>query len=382
MYKKTLVLIKYFFSTTIWLFSFFSIRKNNIWVFGYGDCQSFTDNSKYLFLHTHNTEPDVRCVWITKNKDLIENLNSNGYECYYYYSPRGIYITLLSKWGFVTHNRTDIPWWVTGGMNIVRLNHGLPFKKFGWAEKDHIKSKSKLNQVYKKYISDNYTYSISTSEYYSAIFSEALNLSQQDIWITGYPRMDTLVNKVEDESIYTTSTRIKNNGQNIFYFPTWRRNKQYPDINTLDELNHILKKEEAHLYCKFHPFVDEFNCGDYENITFFDKKKDFYPVLRDIDYFITDYSSLFYDPLFNQTNLIFFAPDLKEYLSNRELYFDYDELPGEIIKSPSEIRDLLTHYDSDDKIVKRWTSRTFYHNDGKSSERIIKRVKMLNSNQD
>jgi len=380
MWTKIKKIIRYSLATLIWLFTFLFPRSDNIWVFGYGDCQSFTDNSKYLFLHTHNNDPDIRCVWITKNKDLIEKLDSNGYECYYYYSPRGIYITLRSKWGFVTHNRTDIPWWVTGGMNIVRLNHGLPFKKFGWSEKDHMQSKSNLNQIYKKYIADNYTYSISTSEYYSTIFSEALNLPQKNIWVTGYPRMDALVKKVGDESIYSTSTKIKNNTQNLFYFPTWRRNKQYPDMNTLDKLNHILKEGEAHLYCRFHPFVDEMNHKDYENITFLDGKKDFYPILRDIDCFVTDYSSLFYDSLFNQTPLIFFAPDLKEYLSNRELYFDYNELPGEKIKSPNEIKDLLNQYNSNDKIVKKWTSRTFYYRDGKSAERIIKRVKNLNNN--
>jgi len=364
----------YFSLSLVWLISKLAPRKNQIWVFGYGDRQSFTDNSKYLYLHTANNT-NIRSIWLTKNKQLITELNQAGHEAYYYYSVWGMYFTARSNWGFITHSRKDIPWWLTGSMNIVRLHHGLPFKKFEQAEKDqHLQSKSKANRIFSKIIKDNYTYGISTSEYYSELLSRALNLSKNEIWETGYPRMDGMVGSIPGEQIQSVDESLPDTTC-IFYFPTWRRYKVWPDTQTLRSLNNSLDQSNAKIYFRPHPYINNKMSDDYDNITFLHPQKDFYPILKEMDFLMTDYSSLFYDALYAEIPLIFYPADLEEYLTERELFFDYNSVPGFIINSPDELVPIIhNEFNHDEETENIWRDRTFNYYDGKNSKRVVEAV--------
>ena len=93
------------------------------------------------------------------------------------------------------------------------------------------------------------------------------------------------------------------------------------------------------------------------------------------DIMITDYSSVAFEYALLERPLIFFAYDLDEYLDERGLYYEFDEItPGPIVTTNSEIVDYIKSIElgfDADKIVnfkKKYLSAC----DGQSTERVLK----------
>ena len=61
------------------------------------------------------------------------------------------------------------------------------------------------------------------------------------------------------------------------------------------------------------------------------------------DMLITDYSSIYFDYLFTDKPVVFFAYDLEKYQKHsREMYFDYEEYtPGVKVKNQQELERVL-----------------------------------------
>ena len=150
---------------TLYLISFF-IRhffkvNANLLVFSSRGGVGFEDNSKYLFLYTlHNT--DYECLWITKNKMLLEELKSAGYNVKYYFTLAALFEVLRAKAIFFTHAASDVmPVVYNKATMKINLWHGIPIKKIALMDKNmSIITKYKC-KIYKHF----YTYFISNSEY-------------------------------------------------------------------------------------------------------------------------------------------------------------------------------------------------------------------------
>jgi len=92
--------------------------------------------------------------------------------------------------------------------------------------------------------------------------------------------------------------------------------------------------------------LDHDDMSRYENISVIEQYSDAYTVLPFTDMLITDYSSVYYDYLQLNREMIVFCFDLDEYLSeNRELMFDYEEfMPGRRAESFDELLTLLADH--------------------------------------
>ncbi|ABZ76070.1 CDP-glycerol:poly(glycerophosphate) glycerophosphotransferase [Shewanella halifaxensis HAW-EB4] len=90
--------------------------------------EGFCDNSKYLYLHWQQTE-FIRCIWISGNRDVIKQLQSQNREVYYRWSMKGIFHALTAKYYFYNSYIGDINQWLANGAQKINLWHGLPMKK-------------------------------------------------------------------------------------------------------------------------------------------------------------------------------------------------------------------------------------------------------------
>ncbi len=336
-----------------WL-SFLVPRNKKIWLFGSTFGRRFADNPRYLYLYVsqHKEELKLRPIWISHNENVVKMLNDEGYEAYMYHSLKGIWFALRGKVYLFDNYSKDINFWQSGGAMKVNLWHGIPLKKI---QHDNVFDKFRHpNNIWEKLrnfprnISDEKPnhYVLTTSENLREIFSSAFKT--KNVLVSGYPRNQVLISddiknvyldeEKRDRKKIISFLNKKNNGKNkrmIFYMPTFRKSETlfFENFDKNDFQKFLA--ENTLLFCiKLHPkskLNEEFKNIQSENIMVINKDADPYVFLKLADVLITDYSSIYFDYLLLGRPIIFFAYDLKEYLSDsREMYFDYDEFtPGE-----------------------------------------------------
>jgi len=113
---------------------------------------------------------------------------------------------------------------------------------------------------------------------------------------------------------------------------------------------------------------------------------DIYPLVKETDILITDYSSIYFDFLILDRPIIFAPFDIEQYVkSDRALYYDYyDVTPGPKAKNwPEVFRQIEEEIQEDHWKTKRniICHRFNKYVDNKSSERVFKVIQdLLNSN--
>lgn len=340
-----------------WL-SFLVPRNKKIWLFGSTFGRRFADNPRYLYLYVsqHKEELSIRPIWISHNEDIVRMLNAEGYEAYMYHSLKGIWYALRGKVYLFDNYSKDINFWQSGGAMKVNLWHGIPLKKI---QHDNVFDKFRHpKNIWEKFrnfprnISDEKPnhYVLTTSENLTKIFSSAFKT--KNVLVSGYPRNLVLVSddiknvyldeEKRDRKKIISFLNKKNDGKNkkmIFYMPTFRESENlFFKHFDKDDFQNFLKENNILFCVKLHPkskLNKEFEDIQNKNIMVINKDADPYVFLKFADVLITDYSSIYFDYLLLDRPIIFFAYDLKEYLSDsREMYFDYDEVtPGEKVRN-------------------------------------------------
>jgi CDP-glycerol glycerophosphotransferase (TagB/SpsB family) len=388
--------------------NFIFSRKENIWVFGSWKGQDFLDNTKYMFLYTSNNHRDkIRAIWLSRNDDLITELNKSGYECYHINSLKGIYYNLKAKYIFVVLNLNDVNFWCSKTAIKVQLAHGIPIKKI---ERDSKlldifncgKLKSLAYHIFIPYAFEKYDFILITSNNFKKIFCSAFGLSESNIINCGLPRNDALLTNFKgfdiylDKNVYHNIEKMKlqnNNSKLIAYVPTFRdRDDSAFNLNLdLIRLNEFLIKIDSYLLLKLHPGKNQKlvkSLDGLDRVINLPNNFDIYTVLRLIDILVTDYSSIYFDYLLLDKPIIFYSYDLNLYLSeNRELYFDYNEItPGPKASTFDELLKWIEHFASgrDGFLEARNNVRNFaFQNvDSNSSEKLYRFFVELSNKED
>lgn len=348
-----------------WL-SFLVPRNKKIWLFGSTFGRRFADNPRYLYLYVsqHKEELKLRPIWISHNENVVKMLNDEGYEAYMYHSLKGIWFALRGKVYLFDNYSKDINFWQSGGAMKVNLWHGIPLKKIQhdnvFDKFRHPKNIWEKLRNFPRNISDEKPnhYVLTTSENLREIFSSAFKT--KNVLVSEYPRNQVLISddiknvyldeEKRDRKKIISFLNKKNNGKNkrmIFYMPTFRKSETlfFENFDKNDFQKFLA--ENTLLFCiKLHPkskLNEEFKNIQSENIVVINKDADPYVFLKLADVLITDYSSIYFDYLLLDRPIIFFAYDLKEYLSDsREMYFDYDEFtPGEKVWDYQELKNSI-----------------------------------------
>lgn len=360
-------------------------KQRNIWVFGSWKGEKYNDNSKALFEYAQNKK-DVRPIWITKSDKVCGYLTKNGYECYKFYSLKGIYFCLIAKVVVISVSYFDVspfaylfPW----KLKIIQLWHGTPLKCL--EDKIFSKVQNIITKLLKKYFGRSFDILISGTNLNKKIYSELFGIKEEKIKITGQPRNDLMfIERSLKEEINLDKQKT------ILYLPTWREYDSNHDLFfqygfDVHVMNEFLKRIDAILLIKFH--VNESTKGKFfpneekiERINFINID-DIYEILGKVDILITDYSSIYFDFLLLDRPIIFSPFDLETYEKERGFYYNYEDVtPGPKAKNWDEIINNIQEVLENDfyKEKKKLVNKQFnFWNDGKSSERVFQEILKL-----
>jgi CDP-glycerol glycerophosphotransferase len=392
--NKLKKIILYFLNIPLFWISTVIPKRNNIWIFGAWMGQRYADNSKYLFEYVNQHCPNIRAVWLTKNRKVLNAVTEKGFEAYLCHSLKGIIAAMRSRIAVITHGKRDdfLPFISPRQTSFVQLFHGIPLKKINYDDKitwfpfnEHALSyrlKMLIKRIGFPFLIEEYSMVLATSEETRKIFASAFRTSPERVKICGYPRNDTFFKF--KKTLLIERDDIDHIG---IYMPTYRGDYgSDPDLFTgygfdAENMERFLSVNRTFLFLKPHPLnhppaVVSDKLRQSKHIQFLEVD-DTYSYMNQFDFLITDYSSIYFDYLLLDRPIIFAPFDLEAYLKQeRELYFDYREYtPGPMAKNWDEVLHCLEESLKNPKkySAQRTHIREKFHQfaDGQSCQRVL-----------
>ena len=338
--------IKNFLINVLAFIFHFIPRNKHIWLTGkpspwYNDFTppKFFDNSKYFYLYlVNNTKEKV--YWVSSSEEEIKLLKSEKLPVVRFKSLKGVYLTLRAKYFFHHYGINQIDSRLQYGAVHLNFWHGTPLKKIRYdVVPKEVLNRNRIVELLDK---NSHEYVSSTSEYLSnEILCRAFDVSPEFMLNYGYPRTDILSMSREDtfdfckkysKELISYIELAKTFKKVFLYMPTWRDDDpQYFEKANIDfkTLNSELKNNNYVLFLKLHPLTKTTNIEQYSNIKQLNNDVDIYPFLNFTDCLVTDYSSIYFDYLLTDKEIIFIPYDYDNYIKNRALYFEYNDItPG------------------------------------------------------
>lgn len=270
---------------------------------------------------------------------------------------------------------------------VIQLWHGCGiFKKIGLSTRDMDNFKS--SETYEEYPEYN-NYSIVTiaSPELSWVYEEFMGIKKEEgiIQPIGVSRTDEFFSEEYLKNCYKTLYDIipaAKNKKVILYAPTYRGLKLKrvsPDELDVKKFAEALGDEYILIF-KHHQTVMEVPeiPEPYKDTFAYDMTRGKGMSISDLmavaDICISDYSSLVFEYALFERPMLFFVYDLEEYIDERGLYYDFDEItPGPLCRTNEEMIDYIKHIDErfDKQEVTDFKNRFMCCCDGHATERII-----------
>lgn len=370
----------------LYVASGFVPRRGDRAVFG-GNGDRFTDNARYLFLAALARGQDV--VWITRRRQVRDEVRAVGGRAVLRWSPAGIVIAARSRWFVYGSYLSDVNFWLSRGASALNLWHGIPLKAIEF----DITTKP-LSSVYRSrpwspvrlaFVDRFRTpdYLVSTTRFVTdRCFTSAFRIPPERCLEVGYPRTDHLFEPdARVRALRTAGIAERSSGLDavVGYFPTWRDDGRdfLADAGfSFDALNAALASTHRLLLFKAHPNfggVPQAN-RQWSNVVVLDPNVDLNLVLAACDVLITDYSSVAFDFLLLERPIVYFMPDDERYRRRRNLYFDVDEiLAGPIVTTAAELYGVAANHPTDavDSRAKALRELVWGDYAGDASERLV-----------
>ena len=245
-------------------------------------------------------------------------------------------------------------------LTVIQIWHSVgTMKKFGYGILDKKEgSNFKVAQTMKMH--KNYNVIYASSDAYKEHLSIGFKAPTSIMKTFTLPRIDLLKDKKYEEKtkkkIYKKYPVLKNK-INILYTPTFRKNEK--EFNKyLNKLVDALNLDKYNLIVKMHP-LSKTKIKNKKVIV--DKNFSSFDMLFVADKLISDYSCIIYEAAVRNIPLYFYNYDIEEYIENRGLAINYDELPGFKEKEAKKlVKDLEKEYDQKylKKFIKKYVTNT------------------------
>lgn len=331
-------IIKYLFYGFINVFCIFSRifiwKTKKIWIFGSWMGLKFADNSRYLFQYLHDNKGIYgikKVVWITRNKNLLKTLKSLGYITvyansllsFYYHLRAGVHVICNMPCGNKDF-KGDICGMLSIGSVKIQCWHGIPLKANLKNDSDRLKN----NFIY-RFLQPGHW------ESKQIICSTGKGCTSRMIkWFgtnynyleCGYPRLCNCVKLMGDEQVIIG--KISTYKKVILYLPTFRSNQSsfvHPlcneDLCEFLNDNAILWIEKPHQANKGNELF-LYDRAKIKNIVELKPEFDINTIIKYISILATDFSSVSLDALYFKKPVVYYAPDLEEYMRRDRGFLD------------------------------------------------------------
>jgi CDP-glycerol glycerophosphotransferase len=327
----------------------------------------FIGNNKYFYLYLKNKFPD-KVYWVAEDKNCIKTLKENNISVID--AKHENFITWLNQASHFYFDKLSWPrakpWLRYCKAKKIHTSHGVGLKYTELMEipEDFIQNldTKEMQWLYDNILDNDLL--LSTSTFYATNVSEpGYGTPMDKISLAGYPKNDVLYHEINGEEIFTDQSNLKfirkrkDQGYKIVcYTPTCRHmNKNHQDRQILDleSINNFCKINNVLFILKSHGLTDisaEQIVG-FSHIVEYNNECDVYPLLRDTDVLISDYSSIFMDFLHVRKPIIFYPYDFDEFISlHNPLQFDYYQMtPGPKAFNCQELLQWLNYFLIDQK---------------------------------
>lgn len=355
------------FSIFYYIFRIFPIKSNKIF------CQNFTsgkglgDSPKYIaFYLLNNSEQKYDIVWAVKKVDYTDV--PKGIKLVKIYSIKYFYEMVTSKiwisntrFALFTRKRKE-QYYIQTWHSSLRL------------KKIEMDASERLTEYYHKVMkndSKQIDVILSGCKFSTNIYKNAF-LYNGNILEIGTPRCDmffhdnTKIKEKIKEKYNLSEKKI------ILYAPTFRKNVENSTyLMDIEKLHKELGKE-YYILVRSHPSEDiDFPiCKEVINVS---KYPDMQELLCITDILVTDYSSCCFDMLIANKPVLLLVKDLESYLNNeRELYFNFKELPFYVCKTDDELIYNIKYFDvvKYEKKIKQFKDKIELFEDGNACQKI------------
>ena len=205
-------------------------RNKNIWIFSSWFGDQYSDSTKRLYEYVKQSDKSIRCVWLLKNRNLINELRQNGIEAYFSYSIKSFILILRAK-NIFSISGYEFPLHFINGSNFYELWHGMPLKKILLDDDSEIqKYKSNLGHLgrirnkicrWKNFVDYSNLYTITNSDFFIPYLKTAFGIDESKILKTGLPRCDNMFSS-EKENIINKIRLDYPDCKILLYMPTFR----------------------------------------------------------------------------------------------------------------------------------------------------------------
>lgn len=413
--KQMLFSIKGFHSfLAYWAFALVP-KKKNLWVFSGFFKSNYMDNTKYLYEYIVKNHPEIDVVWLTKNKNVLKQLQQEKMPVLKMKSLKGVWTMARAQVAFSDHFKMsdyDNRFGFNAKTKFINIFHGFGpkgMKPVGDTipnttipgvrlssdiiinENDSLSAKiikslkypfiAPFRELFEKYFA-----MVCPGTPCNDFFATPWRVKEDAQLKCGYPRSVDLYNKKTPRS----ASKIK-----ILYAPTYRWNVKDEEnmIKTLLEkvpsLNQAMEKINGEFIFRMHPHTwrnyESSIIKKIKNYTHFSisTEKDIYKTLSDYSIMITDYSSIGWEYLITQNPIIYFAFDIDTYNSSDCPFdMDYEKIcAGDIVKTWDEVINSIYEYsNTPDKDIERrkHVLELFFpseYNDANNSVRLVNIIK-------
>ncbi|WP_417562195.1 CDP-glycerol glycerophosphotransferase family protein [Microbacterium sp.] len=229
----------------------------------------------------------------------------------------------------------------------------------------------------------NYTDATVSSEAIRANYAEAFGIDISRVKALGVPRTDVFFDTdfgaaanagVRERYGIASSTRI------VLYAPTFRGNGQLTAEFDYDAIDWDALAAELGddwvLMVKMHPFVTPLLVArpDVRSVIDVTADREITQLLMAADVLVTDYSSTIFEYALLRRPIVFFCPDLEQYIADRDFYYPFaDYVTGPLVTDGAFLADAIRNTrDSagQDVFLERFMGAC----DGHSSERIVREL--------
>lgn len=244
------------------------------------------------------------------------------------------YMRLLASAKYLINDATFPNYWIKKeGQVYINTWHGTPLKAMG-------------RKVHNDVFFGNVQKNLVNADYllYPNIFTKDVmirdymleNISSNSYILGGYPRNTVFFDR-NAESRIREELELKD--KKIYaYMPTWRGTVDKVGVSKNDaylmyylcELDKRLTDDEI-FYINIHPMAmhakNTAEVSKLKHIKNFPAEYETYDFLNIADVLVTDYSSVFFDYACTRKKVVLFPYDKDEYLCDRGMYMDMDDLP-------------------------------------------------------
>ena len=400
---KLLALPKYVLSLVV---SICVPRVHNQWAFGSGI--GVGEGALAVALMLRAQQPDAKIFWIVADSNEEEIAAEHGFIPVLRDGWRGYWATLRAQTLVVTHGLGDVNRFGVFGAVIIQLWHGAPLKRI------HLDSpvtttfpgpkpiQALLRRMYEHGSKQVSLYVAGSVEAADRLRS-AFRVAPGKVRVLGDPRDDLLALQASDPEraararasvlqALPGSPDIRTEDRIILYAPTWRDGEMDPAIPSADEiaeLHEALRVCGAHLVIRSHPLgLGDYDgvLGDRVHLLGSDRVRDITPVLGAFDVVITDYSSIAIDFALMSRPIVWFAPDISRYATERGLYEPLEITANGAIEQSwagvvDRLKAVLVEHSPERREAIRSTrmlaARFHQHTDGLSAARVLAAIAEL-----